>query len=46
MSDLLPYVLTNLTLVLTGFITLSIALALVSAHRAKFVHLRRSREDL
>lgn len=44
MNDLLPYVLTNVTLVLAGFATLAIAIALVSGRRSRTVELRRSRD--
>ena len=44
MSDLLPYVLTNITLVLTGFATLSIAIALASGRKARAFRVRRSRD--
>lgn len=44
MTDLLPYLLTSITLVLTGFATLAITLALVSARRSRLVELRRSRD--
>ena len=46
MTSLIPYVLTNITLVLVGFATLAIAMALVSSGRRSRIHLRRSRDDL
>jgi hypothetical protein len=45
MNELVAYMLTNITLVLTGFATLAIALALVTAQRPRTTHPPRSRDQ-
>jgi hypothetical protein len=44
MNELLAYMVTNITLVLTGFATLAIALALVTANRPRAEAPRRARD--